>query len=102
MENQDNVQKNWRTRQQKDELIHLFQQSGKSRKQFCVDQKINYYTFGTWCEQKKKKKPVVVGFKEVKLPSVSSVFAQVHLPGGIKIDFYQSIPADYFQSLIRK
>ena len=57
MENKDNVQKNWRTRQQKDELIHLFQQCGKSRKQFCVDQKINYYTFGTWCEQKRKKKP---------------------------------------------
>lgn len=101
MENQDNVQKNWRTREQKEELILQWQQSGKTRKKFCEEQEINYYTFGTWCETKKEKPIASSGFKEVKIQSTRSVFAQVHLPGGIKIDFYQSVPAGYFQSFLK-
>jgi hypothetical protein len=102
METQNNVQKNWLTREQKAELILQWQQSGMTRKKFCQERSFNYYTFGTWVDQLKEKKKPSSGFKEVKLQSASSVFAQVHLPGGIKIDFYQSVPVEYFQSLIGK
>ena len=101
METEYNVQKGWRTREQKEELIQQWQQSGKSRKDFCQEHGISYNSLVGWCKQFKDQK-ANTGFAEVKIEKDSSFFAQVHLPGGIKIDFYQSIPADYFQSLIRK
>jgi hypothetical protein len=101
MENQDNVQKGWRTREQKEELIQQWQQSGKSRKEFCLEHGITYNSLVGWCKQFKDLK-ASSGFSEVKLKADSGLFAQVHLPGGIRIDFFHSIPVDYFQSLIRK
>lgn len=101
MENQNNVQKNWFSREQKAELILQWQQSGMTRKKFCEERSFNYYTFGTWVDQLKEKKPSSSGFTEVKVKRDSSLFAQVQLPGGIKIDFYQSLPAQYFQSLLK-
>ena len=100
MENQNNIHKGWRTREQKEELILQWQQSGKSRKEFCKDEGLNYNSLVTWGKQIRDKKPHE--FTEVKLQTRSDIFAQVHLPGGIKIDFYQSLPAEYFQSLFRK
>jgi hypothetical protein len=102
MENQNNVQKSWLTREQKAELILQWQQSGMTRKKFCEERSFNYYTFGTWVDQLKEKKPASPGFTEVKVQSTPSLFAQLHLSGGIKIDFYQSIPVEYFQSLLKK
>jgi hypothetical protein len=37
MENQNNVQKGWWTREQKEEIILKWQQSRKSRKEFCEE-----------------------------------------------------------------
>jgi transposase-like protein len=101
METENNVQKSWRTRQQKEELILQWQQSGKSRKEFCQEHGISYNSLVGWCKYFKDQKKTT-GFAEVKIEKDSSLFAQVHLPGGIKIDFYQSVAAEYFQSLIRK
>lgn len=101
MENKDNVQNIWRTREQKQELILQWQLSGKSRKEFCQEQGISYNGLVGWCKQLKDQK-AKSGFAEVKIEKDSSLFAQVHLPYGIKIDFYRAMPADYFQSLIRK
>ena len=42
METQNNVQKSWRTRQEKEELIVQWQQSGMSRKEFCQEKGITY------------------------------------------------------------
>ena len=101
METQDNVQKGWRTWQQKEELILQWQQSGKSRKEFCQEQGITYNSLVGWCKQFKDRK-ASSGFTEVKVRSDSGLFAQVTLPGGIRIDFFHSVPVEYFQSLIRK
>jgi hypothetical protein len=100
METQNNVQKGWRTREQKEELILQWQQSGKSRKEFCQEHGITYNSLVGWCKQFKDRK-TSSGFTEVKLNSTSALFAQVHLPGGIKIDFYQAIPADFIRSFIK-
>ena len=101
METENNVQKGWRTREQKEQIIQQWQQSGKSRKEFCEEFQISYNSLVSWCKQFKDQK-VAVGFTEVKMKEVSGLYAQVHLPGGIRIDFFQALPADYFQSLIRK
>jgi transposase-like protein len=100
METENKVQKGWRTREQKEELILQWQQSGKSRKEFCQEKGITYNSLVGWCKQFKDKK-ATPGFAEMKVKVDSDLFAQVHLPGGIKIDFFQSIPASYFQSLLK-
>lgn len=101
METENNVQKGWRSREEKEELILQWQQSGKSRKEFCQETGITYNSLVGWCKQFKDKK-APAGFTEVKVKSDSGLFAQVNLPGGIRIDFFQSVPVEYFQSLIRK
>ncbi len=100
MEIENNVQKGWRSREQKEELILQWQQSGKSRKEFCEEHQISYNSLVGWCKQFKDQK-TASGFAEVKLNHSSSLFAQVHLPGGIKIDFYQPIPADFIRSFLK-
>ncbi len=101
METKDNVQKGWRTREQKEEIILQWQQSGKSRKEFCEQQGISYNSLVGWCKQFKDEK-TSSGFTEVRVKSDSGLFAQLHMPSGIRIDFFQSVPADYFQSLTGK
>ena len=101
METSNNVQKGWRTREQKQELILQWQQSGKSRKTFCEEQGITYNSLVSWCKQFKDQKNAT-GFSEVKLKDNTGLFAQVNLPSGIKIDFYQSVPVEYLQCLLRK
>jgi hypothetical protein len=103
METDNNVQKGWRTREQKEEIILQWQQSGKSRKEFSQEHGITYNSLVGWCKQFKDKK-ASSGFSEVKVNSDSNpgLFAQVNLPGGIRIDFFHSLPVEYFQSLIRK
>lgn len=102
METINKVQNNRYSREEKQELIQQWQQSGMTRKKFCDERSFNYYTFGTWVDQLKVKKPASSGFTELKVPPVSGLFAQLHLSDGIKIDFYQPVPVEYFQSLLRK
>lgn len=100
METQPNVQKGWRSREQKAEIIRQWQQSGKSRKQFCEESGIGYNSLVSWCKQLKDQN-ASPAFSEVKFNQEPSLFAQVHLPGGIKIDFYQAIPADFIRSFLK-
>ena len=101
METQDNIQKSWRTREQKEEIIQQWQESGKSRKEFCEEHQVSYNSLVGWCKQFKDQK-AASGFTEVKMKEVSGLYAQVHLPGGIRIDFFRVVPVEYFQSLVRK
>lgn len=100
MENRNNVQKGWRTSEQKEELIQQWQQSGKSRKEFCDEHQISYNSLVGWCKQLKDKK-ASPGFSEIRVRADSGLFAQIHLAGGIRIDFFHSVPAEYFQSLMK-
>ena len=101
MENQNNIQKNWRTRQEKKEIIRQWQASGKSRKEFCLENGITYNSLVSWCKQLKDENEPA-SFAEVKIPSTASsgLFAQVHLSKGIRIDIFHFVPADYFQALL--
>ena len=100
MENQNNVQKNWRTQAEKRAIISKWQESGKSRREFCEENGINYNSLVSWSKQLRDKKPSP-GFVEVKMESPSSLFAQIHLPSGMKIDLYQPITAELFRALVK-
>ena len=98
----NNIHKGWRTREQKEGLILQWQQSGMSRKEFCHEHQISYNSLVSWCKQLKDKN-ILHGFTEVKVNTVSDsgLFAQVHLPKGIRIDLFHFVPAEYFQSMIK-
>lgn len=101
METKDKVQNNRYSEEERQELILQWRQSGKSRKKFCEERSLNYYTFGTWHAKKAEMKNAATGFTEIKMQS-GGLFAQMHLPGGIKIDFYHRVPVEYFQSFFQK
>jgi transposase-like protein len=99
MENQNNVQKNWRTPEQKKEIITKWQQSGKSRQEFCAENGIKYNSLVSWCKQFRDAKQTDA-FSEVKINLPTGLFAQLHLPGGMTIDFYQPLSGEFIRSLV--
>ena len=64
METIGNVEKKWRTRQEKDELISLWKHSGKSRKLFCDRQELNYNSFIAKHKQPKAKAKTETSFSQ--------------------------------------
>ena len=100
MENHNNVQKEFRTREEKERIIQQWQQSGRSRKHFCEENQINYNSLVAWCKQFKGE-GTGQGFSMVKVKQQSDVYAQVHLPTGVRIDFFEAIPAEHFRILVR-
>ncbi len=98
METENKIIKRGRSRQEKEQLLAQWKQSGKSRKEFCQEHGINYGTFVTWPHEYNRKGKS--GFKEVKLVQpATSLFAQVYFPSGIRVDFFQQISSDFFRSL---
>lgn len=100
MEVKNNVKKGWRAPEEKEQMVLQWQQSGKSRKRFCEETGIGYNSLVSWCKQMKDKKDVS-GFTEVTIKPDCGLFAQVHFPGGKRIDFFHSVPVEYFHSLIK-
>ncbi|MEO7157059.1 MAG: hypothetical protein ABI039_05835 [Vicinamibacterales bacterium] len=101
METENNVEKKWRSRQEKDALISQWQQSGKSRKAFCVEHGLNYNSFVTWHKEQKVKLKAESGFAEVTVQSNERLFAQIHLPGELRIDLFQQLSPEFIRSLIK-
>ena len=77
MESVSNEEKKWRTRQEKDELISVMKQSGKSRKLFCDRQGLNYTNFITKHKQHKAKAKTEIGFSEVIVRCGEKLFVQL-------------------------
>ena len=101
MESVSNVEKKWRTRQEKDELIALWKQSGKSRKLFYNDQGLNYNSFVSWHQQHKAKAKSETSFSQVIVQSVEKLFAQLHLHYELRIDLYQPLSAEFIRALLK-
>lgn len=101
MESVSNVEKKWRTRQEKDELIELWKQSGKSRRLFCIDQGLNYNSFVTWHKEQKAKSKPGSGFSEVIVQRGEKLVAQLHLRGELRIDLYQPLSAEFIRALLK-
>lgn len=101
MENQDNLEKKVFTKEEKENYISQWQLSGKSKMKFAAENGLRYYTFVNWCDtllpKIKKESP---SFTEVKLPVQKTIFAEVQ-KGSLLIKFYQPLPLEYFQLLVR-
>lgn len=98
METENKIVKKGRSRAEKERLLLQWKESGKTRKEFCQEQGINYGTFATW--PRECITPSESAFKEIKLgPSTQMLFAQVHYPGGIRMDFFQPVSSEFLRSL---
>jgi len=92
------------TSDQKRNLISQWEESGKSKKQFAKENGLNYYTFAGWCYKEKRKKSSQVnsGFSQVRISRSAVPFASIELSPGRRLNFYHSLPMEYFQSLLGK
>jgi hypothetical protein len=88
--------------ERKADLVQRWKESGKSKKVFAQEQGLNYYTFITWCDREKKNLHTNnnTGFSQVRLTHQSDAFACVELSSGMRLKFYEPMPAEYFQSLL--
>lgn len=97
-----------RTREEIQQLIEQWKQSGQSKKAFCRDQGLNYMTFIGWGYNHKKKKVKTGILKEstdfvpLKIKKENhQVFAEVLLKQGVSVLIYQNVTAEYIRNLIR-
>lgn len=91
-----------RSREEIREVIDLWELSGKSKKEFALEMGINYQTFIGWAKRHEQKRIIP---KEKFIPITVNpgpmIFAELQLKNGEKIIFYQAIPADYFQKILK-
>ena len=80
-------------------LLHLWQRSGKSKKQFAEENGLNYSTLVGWSNRfgKELGKP---GFAQIALSSGRDLFAEV-TAGSCTVRFYQPFPSTYFELLLK-
>lgn len=99
--------KKGRTNQERQAIIEQWEASGKSKKEFCTEQGVNYYTLMSWLAPKKKKFRQVKSvktidrFSEVKLPlkSTSDLFARISV-GKVSLDIFQPVSTDFLLRLL--
>lgn len=85
------------------EFVDLWKLSGKSKKEFTLEMGINYQTFIGWTKVRESKKtfPVKEKFIPLNLESGPRLFAELQFKSGDKLIFHQSVPAEYFQKILR-
>lgn len=103
MEGTKNYQKRF-TRAGIQELLTQCGQSGRSKKEFAIENGIKYNTLINWFSQERQKVQPnkTAQFSEVKLPESDSVFAELKTGNGITIRLYQPVSAEYLLSLLSK
>ena len=107
---ENNIQSTQPQKRNKEEIrqyVERWQQSGKNKTIFCLENNLNYLTFIGWTNPKKKKKKKEIlsdesGFVPLKITDASSaLFAEIYLSDGTKVCLHQSVPALYLRSIIR-
>jgi transcriptional accessory protein Tex/SPT6 len=89
--------------EEKQQLIDLWKQSGKTKKAFAEEYGIKYLTFVDWIRRPDRNRYSVKAkeFIEITPPVVSGIFAEVYLSGGHRIIFHQPFSADFLSRLIK-
>jgi len=104
--NEVKVTKKGTTPQERQAIIERLQASGKSKKDFCSENNINYCTLISWLipQKKHKEKPSKQEqrFVEVKLPpkSTAELFARISFEK-YSVELLQPVSADYLRSLLK-
>jgi hypothetical protein len=89
--------------EEKQQLIELWKQSGKSKKAFAEEYGIKYLTFIDWVRRPDRNRSSVKAkeFIEITQPVATGIFAEVHLSGGHRIIFHQPFSAEFLSRLIK-
>jgi hypothetical protein len=91
-----------RTRQEVDELINEWKNSGLGKKQFCIQKELNYQTFVSWFYFRKKGIRTKKGFIPVQVQtSPTGVFAEIQLSTSRKIIFHQPVGLEILQAVLK-
>ena len=104
--NEVKVTKKGTTTQERQAIIERLRASGKSKKDFCSENNINYCTLISWLTPQKKHKAKSSiqehGFTEVKLPSKSTaeLFARISFEK-YSVELLQPVSADFLRSLLK-
>lgn len=96
-----------RSKEEIKQIVDLWRQSGKNKKQFCRENNIVYMAFIGWTAPKKsrklsgtKEKPS--GFVPIRVnQALLGVFAEINLPGGSKVIFHSPVSAQYLKDILR-
>ena len=94
-------------KEQRARLIEQCAQSGLSKKEFCLQNNINYMTFLGWMSRKragKKREQKAAPSTFIPIEAVhpsTGIFAEVHLENTRRIVFYQPVSVEYLQHLTK-
>ncbi len=94
-----------RSAKERQELIEQWRQSGKSKKAFCYENRLNYMTFISWGG--KRSSAGIGGFTPLNiLPEASRntaglPFAEVTYSNGCNITLHKSVTVQYLRNLIK-
>ncbi len=87
------------------QLIELYKQSGKTKKAFAESYGIKSMTFIDWCRKRDRKRKAEKSgtekFIPIEVKQEPSIFAELQFNSGQKIIFYQPVPAEYFSFLFK-
>jgi len=92
-----------RTAKEVFDYIEKWKVSGLTKKEFCLNESLNYQTFMGWMGRRKPKSPILKNKfipVQINAPSVG-LFAEVHLGNNRKIIFHQTVPLEFFQSVLK-
>jgi len=104
--NEVKINKKGTTPHERQAIIERLQASGKSKKDFCTENNINYCTLISWLtpQKKHKAKPSKQeqGFAEVKLPSktLPELFARISFEK-YSFELLQPVSADFLKTLLK-
>ena len=101
-----NVTKKGTTPQEREAIIGRLQESGKSKKDFCIENNINYCTLMSWLTPQKKHKSKLSKqeqrFEEVKIlpQTTGELFARISFEK-YSVELLQPVSADYLRLLLK-
>jgi hypothetical protein len=99
-----NEQKNprSRSREEVEQLISDWKDSGIGKKEFCIQRQLNYQTFVSWFYLRKKKSKSHKGFIPVQVEATTvGIFAEIQLGTSRKIIFHQPVSLEVFQAILK-
>lgn len=93
-----------RTKEEIQSLVNAFKKSGKTKKQFCDENNIKYYTLCNWVADYKKKavSQKLSSFIPVKVNETTPhLFAEISLKSGTSIKLFQNVDAGFIKSILK-
>jgi hypothetical protein len=101
----NSTQRKLLSKEEINQVVELWKQSGKTKKSFADEQGLKYVTFTGWCKRHGRKKIVQKSTPEKFIPievkQEPSIFAELEFSAGQKIVFYQSVTAEYLKTLLK-